>query len=67
MDNNGQLTFSDDPVLNGLNEVYQLIEKGEFTAAVEKADELMNIDPNYPGLLEGYRTAKFWNNREREN
>ena len=36
MDKNGQLTFSDDPILNGINEVYQLIEKGEFAAGGDK-------------------------------
>lgn len=66
MDKNGQLTFSDDPVLNGINEVYQLIEKGEFTAAVSKIDVLMDIDADYPGLIEAYRVSKFWNNREAE-
>jgi tetratricopeptide (TPR) repeat protein len=66
MDKNGQLTFSDDPILNGINEVYQLIEKGEFSVAVAKIDELMDIDADYPGLIEAYRVAKFWHNREKE-
>ncbi len=66
MDKNGQLTFSDDPILNGINEVYQHIEKGEFASAVTKIDELMDIDADYPGLIESYRVAKFWNNREKE-
>ncbi|MBN2159120.1 MAG: hypothetical protein JW807_06975 [Spirochaetes bacterium] len=66
MDKNGQLTFSDDPILNGINEVYQLVEKGDFAAAVSKIDELMDIDADYPGLIEAYRVAKFWHNREKE-
>ncbi|HOO70234.1 MAG TPA: hypothetical protein PK926_00620 [Spirochaetota bacterium] len=66
MDNNGQLTFSDDPLLNGVNEVYQLVETGEFSLAVKKLDELMSVDPDYPGLIEAYRTARFWHNREKE-
>ncbi len=66
MDNNGQLTFSDDPVLNQVNESYQLIEKGDFNSALEKINNLMDQDPNYPGLIEGYRTAKFWLNRARD-
>lgn len=66
MDKNGQLTFSDDPILNGINEVFQLIEKGEFAAAVAKIDELMDIDADYPGLIDAYRVAKFWHNREKE-
>ncbi|HRZ27609.1 MAG TPA: hypothetical protein P5346_02650 [Spirochaetota bacterium] len=66
MDKNGQMTFSDDPLLNGSNEVYQLIETGEFALAVTKLDEMMEIDPDYPGLVESYRTARFWHNREKE-
>lgn len=66
MDKTGQLTFSDDPLLNGSNEVYQLIEEGNFKEAVEKLDELMSIDPEYPGLIEAYRIAKFWFNREKD-
>jgi tetratricopeptide (TPR) repeat protein len=66
MDKNGQLTFSDDPILNGINEVYQLVEKGDFATAVSKIDELMDIEAEYPGLIEAYRVAKFWHNRERE-
>lgn len=66
MDKNGQLTFSDDPLLSRSNEVYQLIEAGDFAPAVKLLDDLMDIEPEYPGLIEGYRTARFWLNRERE-
>ena len=66
MDKNGQLTFSDDPILNSINEVFQLIEKGEFDPAIEKINVLMDIDADYPGLIESFRVAKFWNNRESE-
>lgn len=66
MDKNGQLTFSDDPILNAINEVYQLIEGGDFSAAVAKIDELMDVNADYPGLIEAYRVAKFWLNRNRE-
>lgn len=66
MDHDGQLTFSDDPLLPRINEAYQLIEDGEFSESAQIIDELMNINPDYPGLTEGYRTAKFWNNRKDE-
>ena len=64
MDKSGQMTFSDDPLLHGANEAYQFIRSGEFARAVEKLNELMNVDPNYPGIVDAYRTAKFWLNRE---
>ncbi|MCL1865489.1 MAG: hypothetical protein FWF73_06740 [Spirochaetes bacterium] len=66
MDNNGQLTFSDDPLLRESAEVYQSISEGNFNEAAKIADQLMNINPDYPGLVEAYRTAKFWSNREKE-
>jgi tetratricopeptide (TPR) repeat protein len=66
MDNNGQLSFSDDPMLHETGEIYQLISEGNFHEAIKKSDQLMNINPEYPGLIEAYRTAKFWSNREKE-
>jgi tetratricopeptide (TPR) repeat protein len=66
MDNNGQLTFSDDPLLRESAELYQFISEGNFSEAAKIADQLMNINPDYPGLVEAYRTAKFWSNREKE-
>lgn len=66
MDNNGQLTFSDDPLLHDSTEIYQLISEGKFSEAIKKADQLLSINPEYPGAVESYRTAKFWANREKE-
>ncbi len=66
MDQNGQLSFSDDPLLIGSNEVYQLIEEGRFTEAIQKLDTFMDVNPDYPGFVEGYRTARFWDNRVNE-
>jgi len=63
MDQDGQLIFSDDPFLIGCNTAYQLIEEGKFSEALEKIDDLMNRNPDYPGLAETYRTVKFWINR----
>ncbi len=65
MDQDGQLTFNDDPLLTGSNEAFRLIEEGNFFAAVEKLDTLMSSNPDYPGLAEGYRAAKFWQNRKK--
>ncbi len=66
MDRNGQLTFSDDPNLLGVNEAYQMIEEGRFSDAVSKTDTLLSSNPDYPGLSDTYRTAKFWDNRASE-
>ena len=66
MDNNGQLTFSDDPLLNESSEIFQLISEGKFREAIKKTDHVMNVNPDYPGAVEAYRTAKFWYNRDKE-
>jgi len=66
MDKNGQLSFTDDPLLNETSEIFQLISEGKFREAIKKSDKLMSINPEYPGLIEAYRTAKFWSNREKE-
>ncbi|MGQ9843457.1 MAG: tetratricopeptide repeat protein [Spirochaetota bacterium] len=65
MDKNGQLTFYDDPLLQGINEAYALIEAGDFTQAVKKIEDLMTINPDYPGLAEAYRVARFWESRKK--
>ncbi len=66
MDKNGQLNFSDDPLLSENGEIYQLISEGNFKEAIKKTDKLMNLNPDYPGLVESYRTAKFWQNRDKD-
>jgi tetratricopeptide (TPR) repeat protein len=66
METTGQLTFSDDPLLTGVNEIYLLIESGDFSAASEKADLLLTANPDYPGLSEAFRTSRFWQIRLEE-
>ena len=66
MEDNGQLTFADDPLLPRCNDAYALIERGEFSAALAEFDSLMTDHPEYPGIIEGYRTSKFWDNRHDE-
>jgi len=66
MKQNEKSPLSDDLLIDGIDESYQFIEEGRFYKGVIKINELMNIDPYYPGLVEGYRTAKFWNNRKDE-
>ena len=63
MDKPEQLTFSDDPILNGLNIACADIREGDFSEAVNRLNQLMDDNPDYPGLAAGYRTAKFWLNR----
>lgn len=66
MDNNGQLIFSDDPLLQGSNEAFSMIEEGNFRKASDLLNRLLTQEPSYPGLAAGYRTARFWENRQGE-
>ncbi len=66
MDKNGQLNFSDDPFLLACNTAYQLIEEGSFSEALGQIDEWLDRDPDYPGLADIFRTARFWENRMKE-
>ncbi|MDY6968643.1 MAG: hypothetical protein SVR08_08325 [Spirochaetota bacterium] len=66
MNQNEQNKFSDNILFAGLSEVYQFIEEGRFDKAVKKLDSLLDINPDYPALHEGYRIAKFWDNRKLE-
>lgn len=63
MENNGQLTFNDDPILPGINSAFSHLETGEFSTAVKEFSTFLDENPDYPGLADGYRTARFWENR----
>jgi len=63
MEENGQLHFSDDPIIPGLNEACSLIETGQLESALLILDGLLNKAPDAPGIEAGYRIARFWLNR----
>jgi tetratricopeptide (TPR) repeat protein len=67
MEKSGQLTFSDDTLLTGSNEISSLIESGDFAQAVLKGDLLLARDPHYPGLEALYRAARYWQVRADES
>jgi len=60
------MTFADDPISSKINTANQMIQDGKFREAVENLEKLKNIDPDYPGFLASYRTARFWFNRSDE-
>ncbi len=66
MEKNGQLTFSDDMILPGINNAYNLLETGDFENASKIFDEMLSKNAEYPGLTEGYRIARFWLNRRKD-
>lgn len=63
MDDNGQLNFSDAPLVPGLSEAYSFMETGDFESALKIFDELVTTSMDSPGVVEGYRTTRFWLNR----
>lgn len=66
MNNEEQLTFSEDPLLPGINKAFRYLENGEFDQATTLFNSLIDSNPDYPGLTEGYRTSRFWGNRQNE-
>jgi len=60
------MTFADDPISGRINAANQMIQDGKFREAVENLEKLKDIDPDYPGFLASYRTARFWLNRNDE-
>ena len=64
--NDRQMTFSENSFINLLNEGYSLICEGDFHEAVKKLEVLMSKEPDFPGLIDAYRTARFWYNRTDE-
>ena len=60
------MTFADDPISSRINTANQMIENGKFSEAVENLEKLRGVDPDYPGFLASYRTARFWLNRSDE-
>jgi tetratricopeptide (TPR) repeat protein len=66
MENDGQLTFSDDTIVIASNEALSYMETGDFTRALDRIDPVVSSDPDHPGLSEIYRTARFWITRIEE-
>jgi tetratricopeptide (TPR) repeat protein len=66
MEKNGQLTFTDDTLLSDVNEAHQFLETGDFVNAAARSDVLLNSHPEYPGLAEIYRVARYWQPRMEE-
>lgn len=66
MDKNGQLNFSDDSSVPGLNDAYGHLANGDFEPALKIFDSLLDTNQDIPGVEEGYRTTRFWLNRTDE-
>lgn len=63
MDVSGQLTFEDSPLISKFNSVVTYIRNAEFNKALEIMEEILKINPDFPGLIETMKSLKFWQNR----
>ncbi len=60
MENDGQLTFEDDPLFIKQSRVHKLLEEGMFEDAVVLFENILKENPNYPGVSDGIKVTKFW-------
>ncbi|MCK4907453.1 MAG: tetratricopeptide repeat protein [Spirochaetes bacterium] len=68
MDQDGQLTFDDDPKAVKMRTANNYLKLGEFDKAAHLFHEILDSNKNleYPGLLTGIRASEFWNNRQEQ-
>jgi len=60
MENDGQLTFEDDPLYIKQNRAHKLLEEGSFTEAIRLFENIISENEEYPGVPDGIRAARFW-------
>jgi tetratricopeptide (TPR) repeat protein len=60
MENDGQLTFEDDPLYIKQNRAHKLLEEGSFTLAIQLFENIIDENVDYPGAPDGIRAARFW-------
>lgn len=63
MDQDGQLTFEDDPEALKIKTAVNLIRLGDFTAASRQFRAVFEANPENVEAQAGIRAAEFWNNR----
>ncbi len=64
MENDGQLTFEDDPLYIKQNRAHKLLEEGSFSDAIALFENIIGENAGYPGVPDGIRAARFWIGRE---
>jgi tetratricopeptide (TPR) repeat protein len=60
MENDGQLTFEDDPLYIKQNRAHKLLEEGNFSDAIDLFEIIAAENEGYPGVTDGIRAARFW-------
>lgn len=64
MENDGQLTFEDDPLFVKQNKAHKLLEEGMFKQAIALYESIIKENPGYPGVVDGIKVSKFWISRK---
>jgi len=65
MDQDGQLTFDDDPEAHKLKTAVNHLRLGSFSEASAIFRELFNVNPENLDARTGIRAAEFWQNRDK--
>jgi tetratricopeptide (TPR) repeat protein len=60
MENDGQLTFEDDPLFVKQSKAHKLLEEGKFSNAISLYESIIKENPNFPGVMDGIKASKFW-------
>jgi tetratricopeptide (TPR) repeat protein len=60
MEQDGQLTFEDDPLYIKQNRAHRLLEEGRFKEAILCFENILAENPHFPGVIDGSRAARFW-------
>jgi tetratricopeptide (TPR) repeat protein len=60
MENDGQLTFEDDPLYIKQNRANRLLEEGSFAEAIRLFENIAGENAEFPGVPDGMRAARFW-------
>jgi tetratricopeptide (TPR) repeat protein len=55
-----QLAFKDDEIIKILNYVYNLFKEGRFADSIERLEQALKIDFEYPGVTASLKCANFW-------
>jgi tetratricopeptide (TPR) repeat protein len=63
MEQHGQLTFEDDPLYIKQGKAHRMLEEGRFREAIAYFENILAENPQYPGVADGLRAARFWQGR----
>ena len=63
MSTDGQLTFEENPLAESFKKGQEHLKRCEFSEAEHCFGEVLEINPDYSGIVDALKAAKFWHNR----